>query len=67
MQSTRIFLNLKDLTAATHYGDVTWSEFQRNTALELQFRAGLATNDTEMRPVRAPEDISAGPDIAGVR
>ncbi|KAJ7358413.1 hypothetical protein DFH08DRAFT_932489 [Mycena albidolilacea] len=69
--STRIFLNLKDLTAATHYGDVTWSEFQRNTALELQFRAGLATNDTrpsmyEMRPVRAPEDIS-GPDTAGVR
>ncbi|KAJ7881799.1 hypothetical protein B0H14DRAFT_3128992 [Mycena olivaceomarginata] len=69
--STRIFLNLKDLTAATHYGDVTWSEFQRNTALELQFRAGLATNDTrpsmyEMRPVRAPEDIS-GPNTAGVR
>ncbi|KAJ6494292.1 hypothetical protein C8R45DRAFT_987849 [Mycena sanguinolenta] len=35
--STRIFLNLKDLTLApSHYNDATWSEFQRSSALEFQ-------------------------------
>ncbi|KAJ7879659.1 hypothetical protein B0H13DRAFT_1892150 [Mycena leptocephala] len=46
-QSTRIFLNLKDLTLPVHnYNGVTWSEFQQNSTLELQLRSGCGSLDT---------------------
>ncbi|KAJ6514617.1 hypothetical protein DFH09DRAFT_1373976 [Mycena vulgaris] len=40
--STRIFLNLKDVSLARNlYSGATWSEFQRSSAVELQMRAAL--------------------------
>ncbi|KAJ6473837.1 hypothetical protein C8R45DRAFT_1011948 [Mycena sanguinolenta] len=48
--STRIFLNLKELTLPAHnYNGVTWSEFQQNSALELQLRSGLRTRTSQDR------------------
>ncbi|KAJ7924634.1 hypothetical protein B0H13DRAFT_1863860 [Mycena leptocephala] len=64
-QSTRIFLNLKELTLPAHnYNGVTWSEFQQNSALELQLRSGLRTRTSQDRPTmletppaRVPEAV----------
>ncbi|KAJ6514603.1 hypothetical protein DFH09DRAFT_1332962 [Mycena vulgaris] len=40
--STRIFLNLKDVSLARDlYSGVTWSEFQRSSALEFQVQSAL--------------------------
>ncbi|KAJ6528875.1 hypothetical protein B0H19DRAFT_1083216 [Mycena capillaripes] len=48
--STRIFLNLKELTLSAHkYNGATWSEFQQNSALELQLRSGLRTRTSHDR------------------
>ncbi|KAJ6473688.1 hypothetical protein C8R45DRAFT_1011568 [Mycena sanguinolenta] len=62
--STRIFLNLKELTLPAHdYNGVTWSEFQQNSALELHLRSGLRTRTSQDRrtiletPVRVPEAV----------
>ncbi|KAJ6473804.1 hypothetical protein C8R45DRAFT_1011893 [Mycena sanguinolenta] len=62
--STRIFLNLKELTLPAHdYNGVTWSEFQQNSALELQLRSGLRIRTSQDRrailetPVRVPEAV----------
>ncbi|KAJ7809843.1 hypothetical protein B0H14DRAFT_2864927 [Mycena olivaceomarginata] len=47
-QSTRIFINLKELTLpANNYNGVTWSQFQQNSALELQLRSGLRTRTSQ--------------------
>ncbi|KAF7355874.1 hypothetical protein MVEN_00916000 [Mycena venus] len=62
--STRIFLNLKDVTLAAHHNGETWSEFQQNSTLEFQVRSELRTSEDhymgrtipEIPPVRAPED-----------
>ncbi|KAJ7878587.1 hypothetical protein B0H14DRAFT_2711557 [Mycena olivaceomarginata] len=48
--STRIFLNLKELTLpANNYNGVTWSQFQQNSALELQLRSGLRARTSQDR------------------
>ncbi|KAJ7882585.1 hypothetical protein B0H14DRAFT_2703212 [Mycena olivaceomarginata] len=49
-QSTRIFINLKELTLpANNYNGVTWSQFQQDSALELQLRSGLRTRTSQDR------------------
>ncbi|KAJ7864441.1 hypothetical protein B0H14DRAFT_2736295 [Mycena olivaceomarginata] len=48
--STRIFLNLKDLSVGARYNESSWSKFQENSALEMQPR----TVDVE-RPADPPE------------
>ncbi|KAJ7833176.1 hypothetical protein B0H13DRAFT_234101 [Mycena leptocephala] len=45
--STRIFLNLKDLSAAARYNESSWSKFQDNSALE----------STEMQSVPRAVDL----------
>ncbi|KAJ7026501.1 hypothetical protein C8F04DRAFT_1268024 [Mycena alexandri] len=54
--STRIFLNLKELTLSAHkYNGATWSEFQQNSALELQVRSVLRTRTSHDRqPMHEP-------------
>ncbi|KAJ6587930.1 hypothetical protein B0H19DRAFT_1225943 [Mycena capillaripes] len=50
VSSTRIFLNLKELALSAHkYSGATWSEFQQNSALELQLRSGLRTRTSHDR------------------
>ncbi|KAJ7082308.1 hypothetical protein C8R44DRAFT_862625 [Mycena epipterygia] len=40
--STRIFLNLKDMTLTRHlYSGGTWSEFQQSSAMEFQMQSAL--------------------------
>ncbi|KAJ7358410.1 hypothetical protein DFH08DRAFT_1075495 [Mycena albidolilacea] len=48
--STRIFLNLKDLTQ--HHNEMTWSEFQLNSAIEFQTRSELGASHEMARTVR---------------
>ncbi|KAJ7832994.1 hypothetical protein B0H13DRAFT_2370659 [Mycena leptocephala] len=63
--STRIFLNLKELTLpANNYNGVTWSQFQQNSVLELQLRSALRTRTSQDRrtvhetpPARVPEAV----------
>ncbi|KAJ7927663.1 hypothetical protein B0H13DRAFT_2312293 [Mycena leptocephala] len=63
--STRIFLNLKELTLpANNYNGVTWSQFQQNSVLELQLRSALRTRTSqdgrtvhETPPARVPEAV----------
>jgi len=64
--STRIFLNLKDITLKTQeYNEATWSKFQKISTVEFQVCSGLRDSGdigsqlravNEMRPVRASED-----------
>ncbi|KAJ7673663.1 hypothetical protein DFH06DRAFT_1172979 [Mycena polygramma] len=51
--STRIFLNLKDITLAGQYNDETWSEFQQNSAVEFQLRSELRASEELGLPRRA--------------
>ncbi|KAJ7881800.1 hypothetical protein B0H14DRAFT_2565704 [Mycena olivaceomarginata] len=48
--STRIFLNLKDLTQ--HHNEMTWSDFQLNSAIEFQMRSELGASDEMARTVQ---------------
>ncbi|KAJ7486796.1 hypothetical protein FB451DRAFT_1228069 [Mycena latifolia] len=55
-QSTRIFLNLKDISLARDlYTGATWSEFQRTSALEFHVPSGqLASGDRSAWRPEAP-------------
>ncbi|KAJ6585907.1 hypothetical protein B0H19DRAFT_1369030 [Mycena capillaripes] len=63
--STRIFLNLKDITHPKSHYDATWSEFQQSSTVEFQVRSGLRASEEheawraahEMEFTRAPEEM----------
>ncbi|KAJ6566186.1 hypothetical protein B0H19DRAFT_1373885 [Mycena capillaripes] len=51
--STRIFLNLKDLSAGARYNESSWSKFQENSALEsTEIQPVTRTNLDKMDAVR---------------
>ncbi|KAJ6489993.1 hypothetical protein C8R45DRAFT_1096960 [Mycena sanguinolenta] len=53
--STRIFLNLKELSPGARYNESSWSKFQQNSALESrEIQPVTRTVDAE-RPVDLPE------------
>ncbi|KAJ7090481.1 hypothetical protein C8R44DRAFT_818001 [Mycena epipterygia] len=53
--STRIFLNLKELSAGARYNESSWSKFQENSALEFsEMQSVTRTVDAE-RPADPPE------------
>ncbi|KAJ7061650.1 hypothetical protein C8F01DRAFT_1138019 [Mycena amicta] len=56
--STRIFLNLKDLTEpGAKYNESTWSQFQQNSALNPnQIQAALGMTQTHTQPAPAEEE-----------
>ncbi|KAJ7061655.1 hypothetical protein C8F01DRAFT_1138041 [Mycena amicta] len=60
--STRIFLNLKDLTEpGAKYNESTWSQFQQNSVLnpgQIQAALGMAHTQTQTQPALADEDQS---------
>ncbi|KAJ7621803.1 hypothetical protein B0H17DRAFT_1151747 [Mycena rosella] len=53
--STRISLNLKDLSAGARYNESSWSKFQENSALESSEMPPVTRTVDEERPAEPPK------------